>query len=96
MGQLINKIINAFSDMEARILIMGLDNAGRTTILYQMKLKEVVSSTPTVGFNVESIKYKGLKLTIWDWGGACKIKEFEHHYDQGSNAIIYVLDSSDK
>ena len=49
--------------------MLGLDGAGKTTILYKMKLGEVVSSIPTIGFNVESVEYKKLKFTVWDIGG---------------------------
>ena len=52
MGQLIYKLLNSFADMKAKILMLGLDGAGKTTILYQMKLNETVASVPTVGFNV--------------------------------------------
>ena len=53
MGALIKSILNSFADMKAKILMLGLDNAGKTTILYQMKLNENIISVPTVGFNVE-------------------------------------------
>ncbi len=95
MGQFILKILNAFSDMKAKILMLGLDNAGKTTILYQMKINETVSSVPTVGFNVEDIKYKELQFTVWDIGGQTKLRDLWHHYYNGSDAVIYVLDSAD-
>jgi small GTP-binding protein len=96
MGQYIVRILNSFSDMKAKILMLGLDGAGKTTILYQMKLNEAVSSVPTVGFNVEEINYKGLQFTVWDIGGQSKLRDLWHHYYQGSDAVIYVLDSADE
>ena len=58
-----------FSKKEMKILMVGLDAAGKTTILYKLKLGEVVSSVPTIGFNVETIEYKNIKFTVWDVGG---------------------------
>ena len=49
--------------------MLGLDAAGKTTILYNLKLGEVVSSVPTIGFNVENLEYKKVKFTVWDIGG---------------------------
>ena len=51
---------------EMRILMVGLDAAGKTTILYKLKLGEVVSSIPTSGFNVETVEYNNLSFTVWD------------------------------
>jgi ADP-ribosylation factor protein 1 len=58
-----------FGKKELRILMLGLDAAGKTTILYKLKLGEVVSSVPTIGFNVETLEYKKIKFTVWDVGG---------------------------
>ena len=52
----------------------GLDAAGKTTILYKLKLGEVISSVPTIGFNVETVEYKNIKFEIWDVGGHDKIR----------------------
>ena len=49
--------------------MLGLDAAGKTSILYKLKLGELVSSVPTIGFNVETVDYKNLHFTIWDIGG---------------------------
>lgn len=96
MGQIINRLLNSLSDLKAKILMLGLDNAGKTTILYQMKLNEAVASVPTVGFNVEEVNYKGLHFNVWDIGGQTKLRSLWHHYYSGSDAVIYVLDSSDE
>lgn len=70
MGLLITKLFERWSGMtDVRILMLGLDAAGKTTILYKLKLGEVVSSVPTIGFNVETIEYKNIKFTVWDIGG---------------------------
>eukprot|EP00004_Rigifila_ramosa_P008944 TRINITY_DN2040_c0_g1_i2.p2 TRINITY_DN2040_c0_g1~~TRINITY_DN2040_c0_g1_i2.p2 ORF type:complete len:229 (+),score=49.67 TRINITY_DN2040_c0_g1_i2:52-687(+) len=61
-------------DVERRILMVGLDAAGKTTILYHLKLGEVVETMPTIGFNVETIKYRSLTCTVWDVGGQHKIR----------------------
>nr|CAX78724.1 ADP-ribosylation factor 3 [Schistosoma japonicum] len=62
MGGLLTTIKSYFSKMEARILMVGLDAAGKTTILYKLKLGEVVTTIPTIGFNVETVEYKKLAL----------------------------------
>eukprot|EP00913_Durusdinium_trenchii_P010716 g10054.t1 len=81
---------------EMKILMLGLDAAGKTTILYRLKLGEVVTTIPTVGFNVEMVEYKNINFTVWDVGGQDKIRRLWRHYFQGTNALIYVVDSSDR
>ena len=82
--------------VEMRILMVGLDAAGKTTILYKLKLGEVVTTIPTIGFNVETVEYKNLTFTVWDVGGQDKIRPLWRHYYQGTNGLIYVVDSNDR
>merc|ERR1739842_118237 len=70
--------------------------AGKTTILYKLKLGEVVTTIPTIGFNVETVEYKNLSFTVWDVGGQDKIRPLWRHYYQGTNGLIYVVDSNDR
>mmetsp|Transcript_1084 Transcript_1084/g.2286 ORF Transcript_1084/g.2286 Transcript_1084/m.2286 type:complete len:189 (-) Transcript_1084:283-849(-) len=84
-----------FGTKERRILMVGLDAAGKTTILYKLKLGENVVTIPTIGFNVEKVDYKNISFTIWDIGGQDKIRSLWRYYYQGVNAIIFVVDSSD-
>mmetsp|Transcript_23304 Transcript_23304/g.65048 ORF Transcript_23304/g.65048 Transcript_23304/m.65048 type:complete len:203 (-) Transcript_23304:179-787(-) len=95
----------AFSDLwvlvngpkEARLLMVGLDAAGKTTILYKIRFGEVVQTTPTPGFNVETIDYKNLRMTVWDLGGQEKMRRnLWRQFYMGTQAIIFVLDSSDR
>jgi len=81
---------------EQRILMVGLDAAGKTTILYKLKLGEVVTTIPTIGFNVESIEYKNVSFTVWDVGGRDKIRPLWRHYYQNTQAIVFVVDSNDR
>ena len=75
MGLQISKLFDKiFGKKEMRILMLGLDAAGKTTILYKLKLGEVISSVPTIGFNVETVEYKNIKFEIWDVGGHDKIR----------------------
>ena len=70
MGMLFSKVWQRMlGSKDMRILMLGLDAAGKTTILYRLKLAEVVTTVPTVGFNVEVVEYKNIKFTVWDIGG---------------------------
>ena len=79
-----------------RILIQGLDAAGKTTILYRLKLGEVVTTIPTIGFNVESLEHKNVSITAWDVGGRGKIRSLWRHYYQNASAFVFVIDSNDR
>jgi len=74
----------------------GLDAAGKTTILYKLKLGEVVTTIPTIGFNVETVGYKNISFTAWDVGGRDKIRPLWRHYYHNTQALIYVVDSNDR
>ena len=80
---------------ECRILMVGLDAAGKTTILYKLKLGEVVTTIPTIGFNVESVEYKNLAFNVWDVGGQDKIRLLWRHYYPNTQGVIFVVDSAD-
>jgi ADP-ribosylation factor 1/2 len=97
MGLSIGKLFEKFfGKKEMRILMLGLDGAGKTTILYKLKLGEVVTSVPTIGFNVETVEFKNLKFTVWDVGGQDKIRLLWKHYFTNTQGLIFVVDSSDK
>jgi ADP-ribosylation factor protein 1 len=97
MGPTLAKVIhNLFSMKEMRCIILGLDAAGKTTILYQLKLGEVVTTIPTIGFNVETLSVGMTQLTCWDVGGQDKIRPLWRHYYEGTQALIYVVDSNDR
>merc|ERR1711994_296326 len=98
MGALIAKIkgiLGSFNS-EKRILMLGLDAAGKTTIIYKLQLGEVVHTIPTIGFNVETISYKNVDFTVWDVGGQNKIRPLWRHYYRGTDALIWVVDASDR
>lgn len=84
-----------FKNREMRILMLGLDNAGKTTILYKLKLGKTAQTAPTVGFNVETVKQKNVSFAVWDCGGQERIRPLWRHYFTGTDALIYVVDSSD-
>jgi ADP-ribosylation factor protein 1 len=61
-------LFNNWSRRDMRILMVGLDAAGKTTVLYKLKLGEIVTTIPTIGFNVETVQYKNINFTVWDVG----------------------------
>lgn len=96
-GLTISKLFTGlFGHKEMRILMVGLDAAGKTTILYKLKLGEVVSTMPTIGFNVETVEYKNISFTVWDVGGQDKIRPLWRYYFQNTQGIIFVIDSNDR
>jgi len=97
MGLSISTLLSRlFAKKQMRILMVGLDAAGKTTILYKLKLGEIVTTIPTIGFNVETVEYKNISFTVWDVGGQDKIRPLWRHYYQNTQGLIYVVDSSDK
>ncbi|KAK3392988.1 ADP-ribosylation factor family-domain-containing protein [Podospora didyma] len=96
MGMLLSKLQDLWHKKEMRILMVGLDAAGKTTILYKLKLGEVVTTIPTIGFNVETVEYKQISFTVWDVGGQDKIRPLWRHYFQNTQGIIFVVDSNDR
>lgn len=97
MGALLSKWVRTlFAKKEMRILMVGLDAAGKTTILYKLKLGEVVTTIPTIGFNVETVEYRNVSFTVWDVGGQDKIRPLWRYYFQNTQGLIFVVDSNDK
>ena len=82
------------ADTNKKVLFLGLDNAGKSTLLFQMKDNQFKDTVPTVGLNVEQIKYRGMDFTLWDVSGQAT-RLWKHYFDK-INAIIYVVDSSDR
>lgn len=64
--------------------------------MYKLKLGEIVTTIPTIGFNVETVEYKNICFTVWDVGGQDKIRPLWRHYFQNTQGLIFVVDSNDR
>jgi len=97
MGSTLSSVFaNIFNPKkDTRLLMLGLDAAGKTTILYKFQLGEIVTTIPTIGFNVENLEFGKMRMTVWDIGGQQKIRPLWRHYYQGTQGLIYVVDSND-
>ena len=84
------------NDKEAKILVLGLDNAGKTTLLKFLS-SEAPSTMeePTKGFNVKTIVKDGFKLNVWDIGGQAAIRAYWENYYDRTDGLVFVVDSSD-
>mmetsp|Transcript_5705 Transcript_5705/g.7713 ORF Transcript_5705/g.7713 Transcript_5705/m.7713 type:complete len:184 (+) Transcript_5705:359-910(+) len=97
MGALFSTLWAYFSPhREYKIVIVGLDNSGKTTTLYKLHLGEVVVTQPTVGSNVESIEYKNLRFEVWDLGGQQQLRASWGTYFRTTDAVIMMVDSTDR
>ncbi|OAV97203.1 hypothetical protein, variant [Puccinia triticina 1-1 BBBD Race 1] len=85
-----------FGKEEMKLVILGLDNAGKSTILYKITMGEVVSTAPTVGANQELFEYKNLKIRMWDLGGQTSLRTSWSSYYGQAKALIMVVDSTDR
>jgi len=83
-------------DKEMRILMLGLDNAGKTTIVKQIMGEDVNTVSPTLGFIIKTIDYEGYKLNIWDVGGQKTLRSYWRNYFEKTDALIWVVDATDK
>ncbi|KAK3088517.1 hypothetical protein FSP39_020089 [Pinctada imbricata] len=93
---LIRKLKGNSEAKEIRVLLLGLDNAGKTTLLKSLASEEVKNITPTQGFNIKSVSQSGFKLNVWDIGGQRKIRPYWRNYFENTDILIYVVDSADK
>ncbi|KAG8665566.1 hypothetical protein FPOAC1_010365 [Fusarium poae] len=77
-------------DKEMRILMLGLDNAGKTTIVKKVMGEDVNTVSPTLGFIIKTIDYEGYKLNIWDVGGQKTLRSYWRNYFEKTDALIWV------
>eukprot|EP00051_Salpingoeca_urceolata_P034911 m.27259 g.27259 ORF g.27259 m.27259 type:complete len:180 (+) comp8507_c0_seq1:303-842(+) len=96
MGVLLSRLFSLWGHEEHKIIIVGLDNAGKTTILYQFLLNEVVVTSPTIGSNVEEVVFKNLHFLMWDIGGQDSLRPSWSSYFTGAKCLILVVDSTDR
>ncbi|TNM97002.1 putative ADP-ribosylation factor-like protein 5C [Takifugu rubripes] len=96
MGFLLTKMLAVFGDREHKVVIVGLDNAGKTTILYQFLTKEAVHTSPTIGSNVEQITVRKTHFLVWDIGGQESLRASWYSYYCNTEIVILVVDSTDR
>ncbi|XP_053114716.1 putative ADP-ribosylation factor-like protein 5C isoform X1 [Hemicordylus capensis] len=96
MGQLFARLLSIFGSREHKVIIIGLDNAGKTTILYQFLMNEVVHTSPTIGSNVEEIVLRKTHFLMWDIGGQETLRSTWNTYYSNTEFVILVIDSTDR
>lgn len=82
-------------EKELRLLILGLDNAGKTTICKKFMGEDTSEIAPTLGFNIKTIEHKNYNLNMWDVGGQKSLRSYWKNYFESTDGLIWVVDSAD-
>ena len=82
------------------IAILGLDSAGKTTVLYRMQFNEFVNTVPTKGFNSEKVKvslggHRTVTFHFWDVGGQEKLRPLWKSYTRRTDGLVFVVDAAE-
>ncbi|CAH0476428.1 unnamed protein product [Peronospora belbahrii] len=83
-------------EKEIRVLMLGLDNAGKTTILKKYMGQDITEISPTLGFDIQTLEYKDFKLNVWDVGGQQTIRSYWRNYFEQTDGLVWVVDSADR
>lgn len=95
MGNSIYSLMGGITK-DKKVMISGLDYAGKTTLLYKMKLGEVVTTFPTIGMNIEKVQYKSMEFLAHDVGGRCSMHALLKYITDNTTGIIFVVDANDR
>nr|QXF29067.1 Arl5 [Planomonas micra] len=99
MGVAFAKLWARFRTQEFKVVVVGLNNAGKTTTVYKLHLGEVVVTSPTIGSNVEEVTCPdkpNVKFQMWDLGGQDSLRQSWATYYANTTAVILVIDSTDR
>ncbi|XP_074786372.1 ADP-ribosylation factor-like protein 2 isoform X2 [Athene noctua] len=83
-------------ERELRLLVLGLDNAGKTTLLKRFNGEDVATTSPTLGFNIKTLEHRGFKLNVWDVGGQSSLRSYWRNYFESTDGLVWVVDSGDR
>jgi len=107
MGSIIRRLIDRLypDPLAPMVTITGLDYSGKTTLLYLLKLGEIITTVPSIGTNIETIDIKTssgkpFRMTGWDIGGGCSgikyLSGMVRMYVDMSSALVWVVDGCDR
>lgn len=82
-------------ELELRVLVVGLDNAGKTTIVKRINGEAIDEISPTLGFNIKTMTFGKYSLNVWDVGGQKTLRSYWKNYYESTDAIVWVVDSVD-
>eukprot|EP00210_Caulerpa_lentillifera_P009705 g9259.t1 len=82
-------------EKEMRLLMVGLDNAGKTTIVKRLNNEDISNTSPTLGFQIKSLAYDQYRLNIWDVGGQKSLRAYWRNYYEKTDGLVWVVDSVD-
>ena len=82
-------------EREIRVLVVGLDNAGKTTVVKKINGEDISKISPTLGFNISSLHLNAYRLNVWDVGGQKTLRTFWRNYFEKTDALVWVVDSAD-
>lgn len=95
-ARLIEWFKKLFWSKEMELSVVGLQNAGKTTLINVLATGEFDSETiPTIGFNLRQIEKGRVQMKVWDLGGQPRFRDSWEKYCRGVDAIIYVVDAAD-
>ena len=77
-----------------KVLVLGLEGSGKTTLCDRLKYNETYVRYPTIGFIVDNVSINKLQVTVWDFGGHSKIMKLWHNYFEHTDLVVIVIDST--
>ncbi|KAJ1448359.1 ADP-ribosylation factor-like protein 2 [Pelagophyceae sp. CCMP2097] len=83
-------------EKEMKVLFLGLDNAGKTTVVKKFNGEETDTISPTLGFDIKTLVHKSYSLNIWDVGGQQTIRSYWRNYFEVTDGVVWVVDSADR
>ena len=93
MGQILQKMLDAFCNKKLEVVLVGLENSGKTTLLNVLAAGRPVETCPTIGLNVKLVRKGGVQMKCWDIGGQAQYRSEWGRYTRGCDVIIYVVDA---
>ena len=96
MGEILGKLYNALWSKNMELVIIGLENSGKSTLVGQLCNGEPANVGPTIGVDIKNFKRGGLNMKVWDLGGQAQYRQEWGKFLRGADAIIYVMDASNR
>jgi ADP-ribosylation factor-like protein 2 len=83
-------------EKEMRVLFLGLDNAGKSSVIKAFMHQSIDDLSPTLGFEIKTVECQGYRLSCWDVGGQSTIRAYWRNYFEATDGVVWVVDSTDR